>query len=196
MSFHDQDQNFIKPINSLENDESHQKQKLYNKELSQHTGNATKCQKSMIYVGRKVSADPGNECTNRLNIKFGLEESSDCFNSNTPLQMKNLYSQKNQKTFSNKNIYSMANFSQKLVNDDLLYVVFENLYGENSCFLNVILHLLYFFPSVFDFVTNIYQHNLNMFQINNNINNHSFEFFIFLLGNILSQYKYTIQFRK
>ena len=184
MDSNDKEQNSFKLFYSSEDDENQQNQKLTNNDLSPNSKNEIKFQKALYNNRRKISADPGNEFTNRLNMQFGLEKNYNRFNFNTPLQIKD----QNQKSFSEKSNYAKLNFSKKLINEDLLYVVFENLYGENSCFLNVILHFLYFFPSVYDFVTNIYQNNLTAFQINNN-NNYNLDFFIFLLGNILSQYR-------
>ena len=141
MDSNDKEQNSFKLFYSSEDDENQQNQKLTNNDLSPNSKNEIKFQKALYNNRRKISADPGNEFTNRLNMQFGLEKNYNRFNFNTPSQIKD----QNQKSFSEKSNYTRLNFSKKLINEDLLYVVFENLYGENSCFLNVILHFLYFF---------------------------------------------------
>ena len=71
------------------------------------------------------------------------------------------------------------------------YVGFENNYGENSCYINVILHFLYYFPSVNDYLIKFYKNKIDIF---NNINSgisisRNIDYFLFLLGKTLFEYQ-------
>ena len=82
------------------------------------------------------------------------------------------------------------------------YVTFQNLYGENACYINVILHLIYRINELYEFLTSLYQidesnkgikisrvnKNSNSQNNNNNLNNK----FLVLLGRILYQYESII----
>ena len=74
------------------------------------------------------------------------------------------------------------------------YVGFENNYGENSCYINVILHFLYYFPSVNDYLIKFYKNKIDIF---NNINSEisifkNIDYFLFLLGKTLFEYQKNI----
>ena len=72
---------------------------------------------------------------------------------------------------------------------DFHYVTFENGYGENSCFVNVVLHLLYNIQELDEYLISLYQiDEANKDAKDNNINNDKNKFLV-LLGKILYQYE-------
>jgi len=84
----------------------------------------------------------------------------------------------------------------KLISD-YHYATFQNAYGENSCFVNVILHLLFKINEIFEYLTSMYnidQSNIetkNRESKNNNNQNEENENnkLLVLLGDILCQYE-------
>ena len=105
----------------------------------------------------------------------------------------------NKLTESLKNILSDKEFSSpitiqkgnKLISD-FHYATFQNLYGENSCFINVILHLIYNIPQLNDFLISLYEINeSNKSQKRRSIksnDNNAVDKFLVLLGEILYKY--------
>ena len=83
---------------------------------------------------------------------------------------------------------------KRKINSNSLYVGFENKYGENSCYINVVLHFLYFFPCINEFLIKQYQTNKDTINFsNNNITNiNNIDFFLFLLGRTLLEYQNTL----
>ena len=72
------------------------------------------------------------------------------------------------------------------------YVTFQNAYGENSCFVNVILHLLYYITELDEFLISLYQidqSNKGEKDINTDDEKNKF---LVLLGKILYQYENVI----
>ena len=72
------------------------------------------------------------------------------------------------------------------------YVTFQNAYGENSCFVNVILHLLYYITELDEFLISLYQidqSNKGEKDINTDDEKNKF---LVLLGKILYQYENII----
>ena len=67
------------------------------------------------------------------------------------------------------------------------YVTFKNAYGENSCFVNVILHTLYYFEKIDNYLVSIYQLDQTKAGKENNINEKNK--FLSLLGKVLYQYE-------
>ena len=70
------------------------------------------------------------------------------------------------------------------------YVTFKNAYGENSCFINVILHILYYFEKLDDYLVSLYQLDKSKVGKENNINEKNK--FLALLGKVLCKYEVTI----
>ena len=83
---------------------------------------------------------------------------------------------------------------RRKIESNSLYVGFENKYGENSCYINVILHFLYFFPCINEYLIKLYQTNKDDIKFsNNNITNfNNFDFFLFLLGKTLFEYQKSL----
>ena len=74
---------------------------------------------------------------------------------------------------------------------DFHYVTFQNSYGENTCYVNVILHLLYYIPELEEYLISLYQIDLaNEGKDKNEIDNTNR--FLVLLGKILYQYENII----
>ena len=77
---------------------------------------------------------------------------------------------------------------------DFHYVTFKNSYGENSCFINVILHLIYNIDELYEYLISLYQideSNIEKRNINSNDDKNKYiNKFFALLGKIL--YKYDI----
>ena len=99
-------------------------------------------------------------------------------------------------SYSEKNLnfseYNNISFVEKRNDNSMHYVGFENKYGENSCYINVILHFLYIFPSVNEFLIKFYKNKLDIF--NNSINNdnsikNNIDCFLFTLGKTLFEYQ-------
>ena len=74
------------------------------------------------------------------------------------------------------------------------YVTFKNAYGENSCFVNVILHLLYNITELDEYLISLYEIDLaNQDGKDINASNEKeINKFLVLLGNILYQYEVII----
>ena len=106
-------------------------------------------------------------------------------------------SDKNNKNSSSKlkqnfSLYNNISFVEKIKENSMHYVGFENKYGENSCYINVILHFLYIFPSVNEFLIKFYKTKLDNFinTINNDINSkNNIDYFLFTLGKTLFEYQ-------
>jgi len=83
---------------------------------------------------------------------------------------------------------------KRKIESNSLYVGFENKYGENSCYINVVLHFLYFFPCINEYLIKLYQTYKDTINFSNgnitNINN--IDFFLFLLGKTLLEYQTTL----
>ena len=101
-----------------------------------------------------------------------------------------------------KNILLDKEFSSpiKIVKDNKLisdfhYATFQNLYGENSCFVNVILHLIFNIPQLSEFLISLYEINesnkAQKGKSNKNSNN-KIDRFLILLGEILFNYSNII----
>ena len=87
--------------------------------------------------------------------------------------------------------YIDMSFMKNKEENNMNYVGFENNYGENSCYINVILHFLYYFPSVNDYLIKFYKNKIDIF---NNINSEisilkNIDYFLFLLGKTLFEYQ-------
>ena len=92
----------------------------------------------------------------------------------------------------NFSLYNNISFVEKIKENSMHYVGFENKYGENSCYINVILHFLYIFPSVNEFLIKFYKTKLDNFinTINNDINSkNNVDYFLFTLGKTLFEYQ-------
>ena len=94
-----------------------------------------------------------------------------------------------------RNSFSYTNMSliERRMESSMNYVGFENNYGDNSCFINVILHFLYQFSSVNEFFTDIYNKNIKKYNSDNNIiiksDFKNIDYFLFLLGKTLFEYQ-------
>ena len=99
-----------------------------------------------------------------------------------------------------KNILSDKEFSSPIIIkkenrliSDFHYATFQNLYGENSCFVNVILHLIYNIPQLNEFLISLYEINeSNKTQRRKSIknsDNNAIDEFLVLLGEILFRYE-------
>ena len=98
-----------------------------------------------------------------------------------------------------KNILSDKEFSSPIIIkkenkliSDFHYATFQNLYGENSCFVNVILHLIFTIPQLNEFLISLYEINeSNKTQRRKSIknsDNNAIDEFLVLLGEILFRY--------
>jgi len=107
----------------------------------------------------------------------------------------------NKLTESLKNILLDKEFSSpitikkenKLISD-FHYATFQNLYGENSCFVNVILHLIFNIPQLNEFLISLYEisesNKDEKHKSNKKTDNNQIDEFLVLLGEIL--YKYDL----
>ena len=83
---------------------------------------------------------------------------------------------------------------RRKIESNSLYVGFENEYGQNTCYLNVVLHFLYFFPCINEYLIKLYLNNKdNIIFSNENIANiNNLELFLFLLGKTLFEYQNSL----
>lgn len=92
-----------------------------------------------------------------------------------------------------KKINFSSDFSKTLVKmkkeSNLHYVGFENNYGDNSCYINVILHFFYQFPSVNEFLIKTYIDCKENYIINDENDKNWEKQFFFLLGKTLFEYQ-------
>jgi len=102
----------------------------------------------------------------------------------------------NQLSESLKNILSDKEFASaieikkenKLISN-FHYATFQNLYGENSCFVNVTLHLIFNIPQLKEFLISLYEiSKSNKVEKSKNNNNNQIDEFLVLLGEILYNY--------
>lgn len=79
---------------------------------------------------------------------------------------------------------------KRIIESNALYVGFENKYGENCCYINVILHFLYFFPCINEYLIKIYKTKKDslIYNGNNIADNDLLDFFV-LLGKTLFEYQ-------
>lgn len=146
---------------------------------------------------------PKNEISNHYQ-KENCESDSKNYSTKNPKHSSKLFNykfDKNLEEFHNKNTssqnkrnsFSFANIDliERKTESNMNYVGFENKIGDNSCYINVILHFLYFFPSVNDFLIKVYNGKLISFQNINNcfIDFDKKEYFLFLLGKTLFEYQ-------
>ena len=76
---------------------------------------------------------------------------------------------------------------------DYHYVTFQNSYGENTCYVNVILHLLYNIPELEEYLVSLYQIDSSNDEKDNYKNgNKNINIFFVLLGKILYDYRNII----
>ena len=102
------------------------------------------------------------------NININKRKSSNLFhfNFNTDLielPNNNINSEKKRNSFS----YINMSLVEKKIESNLNYVGFENNYGENTCYINVILHFLHQFPSVNEFLIKFYSNRINNYEFIN-----------------------------
>ena len=83
---------------------------------------------------------------------------------------------KNKKNLLN---YSNTSLIEKIKESNLCYVGFENKKGDNSCYINVVLHFLYFFPSINEFLIKFYKTKLENFDISNSPSSENKDYFFF-----------------
>ena len=94
----------------------------------------------------------------------------------------------NDKEFSSPVVKKKEN---KLISN-FHYVTFSNAFGENTCFINVILHLLYNIPELNEYLISLYQieetnKDKKNKKPNNDKNQNNYKFLV-LLGRILNRY--------
>ena len=94
------------------------------------------------------------------------------------------------KSKSNTDLTKFRIFKRK-IESNFLYVGFENKYGENSCYINVVLHFLYYFPCINEFLIKLYINNKDNINFSNNdiTNDINLDLFLFLLGKTLLEYQ-------
>ena len=84
--------------------------------------------------------------------------------------------------------YNNISFIERRKESGMHYVGFENKCGDNSCYINAILHFLYIFPSVNEFLIKFYENKIDNFNKDiSNLNN--IDCFLFFLGKTLYEYR-------
>ena len=126
---------------------------------------------------RKISLDNTN--TNKLSIGYKNQISEDIQPSN----------KKKINAF-------MKDPNLNLSQNNIGYAGFENNYGENSCFINVLLHFLYLVPCVNEYLTNEYKKKKEgKGNIINNLDEYE-DIFLSLLSKVLIEYQDIISHSK
>ena len=149
---------------------------LQNPFLTRSINAENRFQNEIYRYDRKISL-PDNTYNYRGHSHYHFEFSGDI----------NLSPEKKQISEKKAKHYDLDNISiiRRKIESNSPYVAFENK-GENSCFLNVILHFLYFFPCINEYLIKLYQVNKDNIIFSNNDN---FDFFLFLLGKTLHEYQ-------
>ena len=96
------------------------------------------------------------------------------------------FEKKKNNTISYSNNFSLI---ERIKESNLHYVGFDNKNGDNSCYINVILHFLYIFPCINEFLIKFYKTKSKNLGIDNSSSFKDCEFFLFLLGKILFEYQ-------
>ena len=117
---------------------------------------------------------------NLLHFDFSAQEKEDNHKSY------NLDNKKKNNTISYSNNVSLI---ERIKESNLHYVGFENKNGDNSCYINVILHFLYIFPCINEFLIKFYKTKLENLDMNNPHFFKDSEYFLFLLGKTLFEYQ-------
>ena len=96
----------------------------------------------------------------------------------------------NDEDINNINLNNLS-LIQRKIDSDSQYIGFENKYGENSCYINVVLHLLYHFPCINEYLIKLYKNKIDTFNLSNsNITDfNNIDFFLFLLGKTFFEYQ-------
>ena len=93
------------------------------------------------------------------------------------------------KKFNSISYFNNSSLIERIKESNLHYVGFENKKGENCCYINVILHFLYYFPSINVFLIKFYINRKNNFNINASPSSDGKELFLFYLGKTLFEYQ-------
>ena len=147
----------------------------------------------------KISENGKEPLNNNTKNKNNLKE-EDKSNTNTPKENE-AETEKLSQSLKNLLLYDKDFSSPMIVQKenklftDFHYATFKNSYGENTCYINVILHLLYNIEQLQDFLVSLYEidesNKTSITPKNKNTeseSNDNYKFLV-LLGNILSQYK-------
>ena len=130
----------------------------------------------------ELSLNKSNNFYNQNNL-FHFDFTADQNESNDKIFN---YERKKNKTISYSDNTSLI---EKIKESNLCYVGFENKKGDNSCYINVVLHFLYFFPSINEFLIKFYKTKLENFDISNSPSSENKDYFFFLLGKTLFEYQ-------
>ena len=143
----------------------------------------TQYQKEISRYDRKISL-PDGTYNYRGNANYHFEFMG---SSNISPEKKQISEKKRKSNidFNNLSIF------KKEIKSNSLYVGFENPIGQNSCYINVVLHFLYYFPCINEFLIKLYLNNKNNINLGNNdiTNVNNSELFLFLLGKTLFEYQ-------
>ena len=147
----------------------------------------------------KISENGKEPLNNNTKNKNNLKEENKS-NTNTPKENE-AESEKLSQSLKNLLLYDKDFSSPMIVQKenklftDFHYATFKNSYGENTCYINVILHLLYNIEQLQDFLVSLYEidesNKTSITPKNKNTeseSNDNYKFLV-LLGNILNQYK-------
>ena len=139
----------------------------------------------------KAQEDGGNIKEKELTKEYTTKQSESDINQNIGIEEDNSLTQSLKDILLNKEFAAPVVIEKEnLLLSDYHYVTFKNAYGENSCFVNVVLHLLYNIPELDEYLISLYQiDETNTDSKDNNINNNDKNKFLVLLGKILYQYE-------
>ena len=154
-----------------------------NLEGNSNTNRINQYQRELDYYSRRLSNENQENVTNQSNlIHFDFNAEQNQTNDSKPN-----YEKKKNKTISYSDNLSLI---ERIKESNLHYVGFENKNGENSCYLNVILHFLYYFPCINEFLIKFYINSRSKFiNITQSSSSENEDYFFFLLGKTLFEYQ-------
>ena len=131
--------------NNISNEIMEEKINSYQKYLEEYNSieEEEKNSKHFVFVGESYSKVNINEIIDNNN------NNNNNFNNNN----KNIKKKKEEKKFLTEDEIKKT----CLIKSNSHYVVFQNNYGENSCYINVVLHVLFSRKTIFDYLVEIYK---------------------------------------
>ena len=195
---------------SDQNDKIFSKRKYYKKKIQKEEDNITQGNDSInqkdkneIFIDYYSDVKQNNE-KGQNNKENEKQNNKNSFNEQ-PLAIEgiDLTANNDELTESLQNLLLDKDFSapvtvkkENRIITDFNYVGFQNSYGENACYVNVILHLIFNINELYDYLYNLYQiddskkdiENNKSNEKNENNNNQNYKFLV-LLSKKLNEYK-------
>ena len=138
----------------------------------------------------KAQENAENTKEKEITKEYTTKQSESDINQNLGIEEDNSLTQSLKDILMNKEFAAPVVIEKESkILSDFHYVTFKNAYGENSCFVNVVLHLLYNIPELDEYLISLYQIDEANTDNKDNSNNNDKNQFLVLLGKILYQYE-------